>query len=145
VITIKTTEGSAKTLNQGAADETMGKRILLLEDDAPFRLAITTELRAEGYIVFTAEDGQRALEMIRHVDGDVPVDMIITDLVMPRVTGVEFLEKLRTLGKEIPVVVITGSLNQEVEEILNGLGHSEILEKPFTIEDLLASMERQLA
>jgi DNA-binding response OmpR family regulator len=116
---------------------TDSKNILLVEDDHSFRFAIASELRAEGYNVFTAEDGQRALNLVRNSSTRDLVDLVITDLVMPRVNGLAFIESLREEAFRGPVIIITGFLSDNLVKTANQLDVTGFLEKPFTFDEFL--------
>jgi two-component system cell cycle sensor histidine kinase/response regulator CckA len=127
----KMNQNGQVTTNNNAA------RILLVEDDNAFRFAITTELRSRGYMVFSAEDGQRALELIENSSAeDGMVDMIITDVVMPRLNGLRFVEELAKTSLNIPVVAMSGFMNPGTKEVLTSMGVKTTLEKPFSPEKL---------
>ena len=120
--------------------------ILLVDDDAYFRFAMATELRVAGFIVQCAEDGDRALRMMENVDGhDMGIDLIITDLVMPRKDGFRFSTELRENHRDIPILVITGHLSEEMERELRTLERIEFLEKPFTPGELLSRVEGMIS
>lgn len=121
------------------------KKILLLEDDNSAREVISDALRLQDYLVFTAEDGLRALEMLQRSSDDQPIDMVITDLVMPRVGGIEFLQELKNKKISVPVLVITGRLDSDLKEKLDNLGHRIILQKPFKIDLLTEAVESLLS
>jgi len=118
------------------------KTIFLADDDSSFRFAIATELRSLGYVVVTAENGERAINMIRENCGPANcVDLVITDLVMPRKDGMRFCREFRELFKDIPVLVITGFMSHEIRQGLLEIGGIECLEKPFLPEELVHKVE----
>jgi DNA-binding response OmpR family regulator len=122
------------------------KTILLVDDDASFRFAIATELRVAGYIVQCAEDGLRAIRMTEKDHEDmIDIDLIITDLVMPRMDGLEFSTELRESHPDIHILVITGNLSEEAEKDLRSLGRIDFLEKPFTPNELLSRVEGMIS
>ena len=99
------------------------KTIFLTDDDSAFRLAMATELRSLGYLVVCAEDGERAINMIRkNCESENCVDLVITDLVMPRKNGVSFCSELREFTEDIPVLVITGFMSDAVKKELGNMG-----------------------
>jgi DNA-binding response OmpR family regulator len=116
--------------------------ILLVDDDAYFRFAMATELRATGYLVQSAENGERAIRMVEGTcSGDFGIDLVITDLVMPRKDGMRFCHEIRQIDADMPVLVISGNLSPEIQRELIGLGCGDFLEKPFTPADLLRKVE----
>jgi DNA-binding response OmpR family regulator len=122
------------------------KTILLVDDDAYFRFAMATELRVAGYIVQSAHDGDRALQMLEDMAGlDIDIDIVITDLVMPRKDGFRFSTELRQNHRDIPILVISGHFTEEAESELRILGRVQFLEKPFTPGELLARVEGMIS
>jgi DNA-binding response OmpR family regulator len=121
------------------------KMILLVDDDAYFRFAMATELRAAGYLVQSAENGERAIRMVDgKCSGEFRIDLIITDLVMPRKDGMRFCHEVRQMDADLPVLAISGNLTPEIQRDLIGLGCGDFLEKPFTPAELLRKVERLL-
>ena len=94
-----------------------GKRIVLAEDDRFLRRGCETGLRNRGYTVISACDGEEALQAIR---AERP-DLILLDLMMPKLTGVEVLRSLKSeeATRNIPVLILTNSSNvSDVKEVL---------------------------
>ncbi len=125
---------------------TLKKMILLVDDDAYFRFAMAAELRAAGYIVQSAEDGDWALQMLEDDDGHGSgFDLIVTDLVMPRKDGFRFSNEVRKIYSDISILVITGYFFEEVEKELRDLGRIEFLEKPFEPSEFLSKVEGMIS
>jgi CheY-like chemotaxis protein len=104
-----------------------GRRILLVEDDRFLRRACETSLRRRGFSVTVAVDGEDALDKVRQA----PPDLILLDLLMPRMTGIEVLRTLRAQEptRGIPVLILSNSSRgQDAEEIWT-LGVSDYLVK----------------
>ena len=95
------------------------KRILIVDDEPNVRLVFRTALEATGYLVTEAADGDAALAQLRKL----PTDLILLDLKMPVVDGMETLRRLRVAGDETPVVVITahGSVPDAVAAMRLGI------------------------
>jgi CheY-like chemotaxis protein len=91
-------------------------RILVVEDDEPLRSLYKYELEEEGYEVIIAEDGKTALRSLEQLS----CDLIILDMVMPEMDGLEALTKITSRQKKIPVVIHTAYL-QRKDENLSGL------------------------
>lgn len=117
-----------------------GDTILVVDDDADIRDAISLVLRSEGYSVIPAEDGQIALDVLGY--GAVP-RVILLDLMMPRLNGLEFLEHARDLlrDRDIRVVVVTANQGYDAED----LGVCAVLRKPMDAQDLIHAVERAAA
>ena len=117
-----------------------GDTILVVDDDADIRDAISLVLRSEGYSVIPAEDGQSALDVLGY--GAVP-RVILLDLMMPRLNGLEFLEHARDLlrDRDIRVVVVTANQGYAAED----LGVCAVLRKPMDAQDLIQAVEQAAA
>jgi len=118
----------------------MNGKILVVDDEAIQRDIVKDILEDQGYEVVTSESGQEALERIK----TSPVDVILTDLRMPGMDGVELLETTREFDPEIIVVVITayGSIKSAVDAMKKGAYH--YLTKPLDKEQLTLIVQRAL-
>ncbi len=107
-------------------------RILLVDDEANFRKTVVDLLKLEGYEVFTAPSGADALAILE----DVTVDIVITDVRMPRMSGVELLQRLRHAHPDVDVIVLTGygSIHDAVRTIK--MGAYNYVMKPVNFEEL---------
>jgi two-component system response regulator MprA len=110
-----------------------GGRVLVVDDEPMVRDTLGQVLTDEGYIVDVAVDGEDALD---HVHAARP-DAILLDLMMPGMNGRQFLQALRNDAKfeQVPVLIMTAVHGLEVN--LASIGASEVVEKPFNVEDLL--------
>lgn len=122
-------------MNQGS------KRVLLVEDDRFLRRACEKSLRQQGFSVFTAADGEEALKAI-HAD---PPDIILLDLLMPKVSGLNVLRNLKSDEKTraIPVIILTNSSKETDVREIESLGVSGYLVKANLSLEELASQVRQ--
>lgn len=121
----------------------MPRRILVAEDDHEMRRLLVTQLRLEGLDVYEASDG-RALwrHMQRASDGQaIEPDVIVTDVRMPGMSGIEALRRIRTVAPDIPVVVVTGFGSDHTHTEARSLG-AAVLDKPFDVDDLLGLIDR---
>ena len=112
------------------------RRILLVDDSAIAREPLARLLSYEGYDVVAASNGLEAIEALR----DHNVDLLLLDVMMPRMNGIQLLESLRPQDqyKNLPVIAVTGSLDGTHLSRLRELGVSEILNKArFKIDELL--------
>lgn len=118
-----------------------GERILVIDDSQRIRSALREViLEPEGYHVLTAHDGQAGLECALR---ERP-DLILLDVNMPRMTGLEVLEKLDQARYEWPVILMTLHGSEEVAVQAFRLGARDYLRKPFKVEDVLACVRRAL-
>lgn len=123
------------------------KVIVLVEDDEFIRNTIAFALRKNGFVVHTAVDGHEGLETIRRmVSGGEPVHLVLTDLQMPHLSGLEMIRAMRGEEIHLPVFVISGYGSKETVTELLRLGCVDYLDKPFTptilLECLRAAFDR---
>jgi two-component system OmpR family response regulator len=114
-------------------------RILVIEDDAASRAALTQCLREEQCIVFGAGDGATGLDLALRE----PLDLVVLDLMLPRLDGIHLLEKLRQRS-DVPVIVVSAKRgeNDRIEAL--DVGADDYLTKPFTVRELLARIRAVL-
>jgi CheY-like chemotaxis protein len=114
--------------------------ILVVDDDADFVRGIIDLLVNDGYTVFVAENGQQAIERIR-ANG---IDILILDLRLPILNGLETYLELKRTGHAIPTIIVTAYADKECDDIdkLRSLSVSGILRKPFDPRELLEAVER---
>ena len=119
--------------------ETM-ERILIIEDELPMRTALTDVLAAEGYRVIGAADGEIGL---RRALEEKP-DLILLDIMMPKLDGYAVCAELRRLSNPVPILMLTAK--GQVEDRVAGLdsGADDYLVKPFSTEELLARVRAML-
>jgi len=113
--------------------------ILIAEDEQRISDFVQKGLRSAGYDTTTTEDGETALMMAR----TGRFDMVLLDLGLPALDGLEVLRRLRGEGVETPVIILTG--RDSMDEAVAGLvGPDDYLTKPFRFADLLAQVQRRL-
>jgi two-component system, chemotaxis family, chemotaxis protein CheY len=130
--------------------DTPGKgRILIVDDEKNIRDLIRMSLTKAGYDVLEAEDGAKAVEILRKDDNPLMVDVITCDIRMPKVNGIEAIAFFRKEFPSIPVVVITGFPETEMAVSLLKQGVSDYVPKPVESQKLLAvvakAMEQRIA
>lgn len=112
--------------------------VLVVDDEQNMLLTMQFILEVAGYKITTAEDGQEALERILKARSNGnPVELLITDIQMPRLTGMELIDELNRLEIGIPVLVITGYGDEQMITELSRKGCDEYLDKPFDDERLV--------
>lgn len=119
----------------------MPATILLIDDNAVQAATRQTILKRAGYFVIAALSPERALEQFRNNEFPAPIDLILTDHIMPGMNGDEFVKKLREFEPTVPVLVISGM--PEAEDQYQGLG-IEFRLKPLFPDNLLASVHHLL-
>jgi len=113
-------------------------RCLVADDEPQIGSLLRDALAHHGYVVDIVADGESA--SLRIADQDYA--LVITDVLMPRKTGVELLRELRAQGKETPVVLMSSFLSDEVLTACSKLEHIAFLQKPFSLSDLRRAVER---
>jgi len=116
------------------------KKILVVEDEPELRKVLALELEASGYKVFLAQDGLEGLKAAQKVHPD----LIITDVLMPRMDGNQFLKKLRETesGRKIPFMILTA--RGKMRDYFETVHVDAFIEKPFAADDLLTKVEEIL-
>jgi two-component system response regulator PhoP len=111
-------------------------RILLVEDEAPLRETLAARLKREGFAVDLAADGEEGLYLGR----EMPVDIAVIDLGLPKMSGMELVAALRKDGKKFPILILTA--RSSWQDKVEGLkcGADDYLVKPFHVEELLARL-----
>ncbi|MBC7959765.1 MAG: response regulator transcription factor [Vallitaleaceae bacterium] len=114
----------------------MSIKILVVEDEVKIARFLELELKYEGYGVEVAVDGRAGLEKIQENE----YDLILLDLMLPRMSGIEVCRRVRQSGKATPIIMLTAK--DDVSDKVMGLdmGADDYLTKPFAIEELLARM-----
>ena len=132
----------AEAVKKPAPSVSWGATILVVEDEAALRSVTRRILEGAGYRVLTAADGPEALAAVAP-DGE-PVDVLLSDVVMPEMLGPELAHRLRERKPSIRVLFMSGFAQPVLGEAME-MGTVEMIEKPFTGPALLARVERALA
>ncbi len=120
----------------------MQATILLIDDNAVQAATRQAILKRAGFFVIAVLSPERALEQYRNEEFPAPIDLIITDHIMPGMTGAEFIRAVRSFDAQVPVLVISGLM--EAEEEYHDLDiHFRL--KPLLPDELLASVHRLIA
>ena len=106
----------------------MGAKILVIDDEESIRFTFNTHLSNEGHEVFTSKDYATAIETIENN----PLDLIFADLILKGHTGIEILSKVKELGLNCPVIMITGNPSIKTTTEAVSLVHLIIYSSPFT-------------
>ena len=109
-------------------------KILLVEDNAQLNKALTTLLKRNSYTVDSAEDGEEALLFLR----DYEYDLVILDIMLPKIDGLEVLRRMRRNKVVTPVILLTAKTSVEDKVLGLDLGADDYLPKPFSTDELLA-------
>jgi DNA-binding response OmpR family regulator len=119
-------------------------RVLLADDQAEIRLMLEAKFRQEGYEITAVEDGRECLDVLTDEDTELP-DLVILDVMMPRVDGFRALQEIReTHELSIPVVMLTAREQEEDTVRALDAGVTEYVTKPFSPRELIARLDRHL-
>ncbi len=118
-------------------------RILVADDEPHIRRILTTLLESASFEVDPVSDGPAALE---HLEGDSEYNLILLDIMMPGATGLEVLDRLRSLGhrQDVPVVILTAKGQDADRDKALSLGADDFVTKPFSPKKLLARIDEIL-
>jgi CheY-like chemotaxis protein len=120
--------------NNGAGTEC----ILVAEDQGNVRDMVSEMLRARGYSVLTASDGLKALEISGSHSG--PIQLLLTDIVMPGLNGKSLYEKVKASRKDIKVLFMSGYTNNLLGGEIQPSPGVDFIQKPFTLDKLLVKL-----
>ena len=110
-------------------------RILVIDDDAAVRLATCKTLQIDDHEVEEAEDGLTGVEMFRNA----PYDLVVTDIVMPGMHGLDVIKTLRSESQAIRIVALSGSGVEDLKKSTT-IGADRAIEKPFLTRELLGAV-----
>jgi DNA-binding NtrC family response regulator len=116
------------------------KTVLLIEDDASFRESMRKVLEREGFQIMEAESAEAGIEILEHL----PVDLILLDLYLGEMSGLEFLEKTKGMGRP-PVIMITAYGDWDIYTAAVARGAVDCLPKPVKRNELLEVISTTLA
>ncbi len=115
----------------------MKKKILIVEDEPGILLSLKDELESECYEVIPAEDGEKGLNAAR----DKMPDLIILDVMMPKLNGFEVCKQLRKEGNRTPIIMLTVK-DKEIDKVLGlELGADDYVTKPFSLREVVARVK----
>jgi two-component system, cell cycle sensor histidine kinase and response regulator CckA len=132
-----------KDVAKPAADLTGRGAILLVEDEEAVRAFASRALASRGYTVLEAESGVEALKVVEEAGG--PIDLIVSDVIMPEMDGPTMLTELRRRGVEAKVVFVSGYADDAFARNLPGKQEFVFLPKPFTLKQLVETVKGAMA
>jgi CheY-like chemotaxis protein len=126
--------------------EPAAKTILVVDDEEQILFTVQFLLEANHYRVLTARSSEQALEQVLRLKelGRQP-DLILTDIQMPGLTGLDLIDRLRQTGADAPILVMTGYSNHEMTLKLRERCCEDFLNKPFEEEELLSRVRKLLS
>jgi len=120
-------------------------KIMVVDDEADIRNIIKMHLEGKGYNFLEAEDGEQAIKLLKTGDNLVNCGLILLDIRMPKVNGIECIEYFRDQAPGIPIVVITGYPETEMAVDLMKKGVKDYLVKPVESEKLLEIVNKHVS
>jgi DNA-binding response OmpR family regulator len=117
--------------------------IVVIDDDAMVRTAVTRILEAEGFQVALAGDGREGLKLMHNLKPR----LVITDIIMPEMEGIETIREMRRERRDLKIMAISGGArmgNANFLDMARTMGADAIMEKPFEPEDLVAKVRQLL-
>lgn len=116
-------------------------KILIIEDDRSLLETLTIALQSEGYEVLQASDGEKGFNLACQEK----VDLVVLDLVLPFMSGLDICRKVREKGLEVPILMLSGKKKQEIDKVLGlELGADDYLIKPFGTKEFVARIHALL-
>ncbi len=139
-ITLPVSQGEARaqTVPSDKSSGVLGLRILLVDDDNLVQTAVCAQLRRLGHSVVIANHGQEALDKLQ---GGLELDLVLLDIDMPVLSGGETLPRLRALRPALPVIIETGNMGPQVEQLARAFADVSVLGRPFSLSELKASLD----
>ncbi len=115
-------------------------RVLIVEDEPPIRRFLRTALAAQDYRVEEAADGEAALDFLKRI----PVELIVLDLGLPGMDGLEVVRRLRAQGDDTPIVILSSRDDEAGKVAALDMGADDYIAKPFGMEELSARIRAAL-
>jgi len=115
-------------------------KLLLIDDEEPIRVALARSLRSDGYEVVTAENGEKGIEVFKKERPTI----VLTDIKMPGMDGIEVLKRIKEISPRTEVIVITGTLYEDMDVTIQSLqlDASDFITEPITDEGLTIALRR---
>jgi two-component system cell cycle response regulator CpdR len=128
-------------MNMNESPNAINSKILLAEDDHDMRRFLSKALQAAGFNVASFDNGKSAYQRLR----EEPFELLLTDIVMPEMDGIELARKATELDPDIKVMFITGFAAVALNPDNNAPRQAKVLSKPFHLKELVNEVQRLLA
>lgn len=115
-------------------------KVLIVEDNDKLRRMIDIYLKQNNFKTYTAKDGLEALDIL----DDNSIDLVICDIMMPNMDGFELIKELRTVYKELPIIIVTAKESKDDKMMGFKLGTDDYMVKPIDLEELLMRIQALL-
>ena len=125
-------------------EETCNGRVLIVDDEPDIRKVVRMTLQKAGYEVLEAEDGEKAIEVINSGENRLLLDVVICDIRMPKVNGIEAITYFRRNYPRVPLIVLTGFPDTDMATSLLREGVVDYLVKPVEGDKLKAAVMRAM-
>jgi len=121
----------------------MKNKILVIDDEDNLRATFQERLTIEGYQVWTASNGRKGLQLYH----DHSFDLVITDVLMPELDGLEVVRTLRRVSTTLPIIVMSGGGDRDLDFLMEAeeFGATRTISKPFRPEELIAMIHALLS
>jgi DNA-binding NtrC family response regulator len=116
------------------------RKVLIVDDKENMRSFLTDVVELRQHASIEATDGEEAWKILSQKE----VDLVITDIVMPNMNGLELLQKIRSIDPLLPVIVVTAYGSPETEQKVMKMGASAYLTKPFQLDEMEELLDRIL-
>ena len=116
------------------------KKVLIIDDDPSIRETLSYFLLSQGFHAESVEDGDTALKTLQQS----PFDLLIVDVDMPRMNGIDLLKCLKEKNINTPSIIITGLISDMIHKEANKLKVLEVMEKPLSLYDILGCIQKGL-
>ena len=120
-------------------------KVMIIDDESDVRDILKLHLSEENYQIIEAENGQEGMDLLKSGDNLINVGVILCDIRMPKVNGVECIQYIRQEAPGIPIVVVTGFPDTQLAVKLMNQGVKDYLVKPVDKEKLLSTVEKLVA
>lgn len=114
--------------------------ILIVEDDPVSMRRLSSDVKKLGHKPFEADD---AIEALAIYTKDFAMDMVITDLQLPMSSGADLIRSIRKMSLDIPIIVVSGTINADTFKLIKKLNCADILVKPYDRKRLVALIEKE--
>ena len=119
------------------------KKILIMDDESSVQTLFTQYLESHGYVTACCSNGVEGLEKLR----EFKADLVIVDIMMPEMDGLEVVQEIRKVNMELPIIAISGGMRHAAINFVSfaqEFGANAIFEKPVSLADLLVSIKKLL-
>lgn len=117
------------------------KKILIVEDDDMNFIYLSQIFKIAQIPIIRAKTGHEAIEMVQH---ESEIDLILMDIQLPDINGIEATEKIREFNSDLPIIAQTASKRDNENDFILNAGFTDVLVKPFKMEELLSKIEEYL-